>query len=53
MSNANLQGPNLWVYLMFVNESFNISLNSLNLCLHRIGRLRDIAGMYCPMLTFV
>jgi hypothetical protein len=29
MSNANLHGPNLWVYLMFANESF-IVFNSLN-----------------------
>jgi hypothetical protein len=54
MSNANLHGPNLWFYLMFANESFNIPLlNSLNLCQHRIGRHRDIAGMYGPMLTFI
>jgi len=53
MSNANLHGPNLWVYLMFANESFNIPLNSLNSCKHRIGRYRDIARMYCLMLAFV
>ncbi len=51
-SNANLDGPNLWVYLMFANESV-LALNSLNLCQHRIGRHRDIAGMYRPMLAFI
>jgi hypothetical protein len=44
MSNANLHGPNLWVYLMFANESF-IAFNSLNSCKHRIGIHRDIARM--------
>jgi hypothetical protein len=44
MSNANLHGPNLWVYLMFVNESF-IAFNSLNSCKHRIGIRRDITRM--------
>jgi hypothetical protein len=35
---------------MFVNESC-VVLNNLNSCKHRIGRHRDIAIMYCPMLT--
>jgi hypothetical protein len=52
MSNANLHGPNMWVYLMFANESF-IALNSLNSCKHRIGGHRDIARMYRLMLPFV
>jgi hypothetical protein len=52
MSNANLDGPNLWVYLMFINESV-LALNNLNLCQHRIARHRDIAGMYRPMLAFI
>jgi len=43
---------NLWVYLMFANESV-LALNSLNLCQHRIARHRDIAGMYHPMLAFI
>jgi len=51
MSNANLHGPNLWVYLIFANEF--IALNSLNSCKHRIGRHRDIARMYRLMLAFV
>ncbi len=49
---CKLHGPNLWVYLMFANESF-IALNSLNSCKHRIGRHRDIARMYWLMLAFV
>ncbi len=52
MFNANLDGPNLWVYSMFANESV-LALNSLNLCQHRIARHRDIAGMYRPMLAFI
>jgi hypothetical protein len=52
MSNANLHEPNLWVYLMFANESF-IALNTLNSYKHRIGRHRDIARMYRLMLAFI
>jgi len=52
MSNANLHGPNLWVYLMFANESF-IAINSLNSYEHTIGRHMDIARMYRLMLAFV
>jgi hypothetical protein len=40
----------IWCLLM---NQFNIPLNSLNLCQHRIGRHRDIAGMYHPMLLLV
>ncbi len=40
----------IWCLLM---NQFNIPLNNLNLCQHRIGRHRDIAGMYGPMLALV
>jgi len=56
--NKNVQCKFAWtqfvgLFDVFANESFNIPFNSLNLCQHTIGGHRDIAGMYCPMLTFV
>jgi hypothetical protein len=52
MSNAKLHGPNLWVYLMFANES-SIALNTLNFYKHRMGKHMDIVKIYCPILTFI
>ncbi len=56
--NKNVQCKFAWTQFVVVfdvaNESFNIPLlNSLNLCQHRIGTHRDIAGMYRPMLMLV